>query len=294
MKGLDSLIPDKSNQEQKGTKKESIFLIETEKIKPNPYQPRKEFKERDLKDLADSIKTYGVLQPLLVTKVEKNVPGGRDVEYELVAGERRLRAAELARLPRIPAVIQRSTNKEKLEVSLIENIQRDDLNAVEEAYAFDRLKNEFNLKNNQIAQKVGKSRSYIANVLRVLALPENIKQALVNEEISEGHTRPLLSLQSEKARLQLFNEIKNRQLNVRQAEKRAHELGAKMQEKTKARFAGSGQAKVDPELKEIVEKFKEKHNLADVRVNTQGRKANLAVHFSSKEDLREWIEGLLG
>lgn len=290
MKGLESLIPQKNNNQGTSTPKDSVFLIDIDLIKPNPYQPRKEFSENELKDLSESIKVYGVLQPLMVSKVERDVPSGREVEYELIAGERRLRAAKLANLPRVPAIIKHTTNKEKLEVSLIENIQRDDLSALEEAYAYKQLGEEFNMKQTEIAERVSKSASYVANTIRILNLPENILNALSRGDINEGHTRPLLSLQGE-AQGKLFSEITGQNMNVRQAEARARELGAKTTKTTQAKAAGK--VKIDPELKKLVDNFKNTYNLADVRVQAKGRKAHLAMHFPSKKELQDWMEGLL-
>ena len=294
MKGLESLIPQK-NPNQSGDDdapkgSESVFLIDIDLIKPNPYQPRRKFRSEQLKDLSESIKVYGVLQPLLVTKVERDVPTGRLVEYELIAGERRLRAAKMAKLPRIPAIVKHSTNKQKLELSLIENIQRDDLNAVEEARAFKRLIDEFNIKQTDIAERVSKSPSYIANTLRILALPSQMQDALAEGKISEGHTRPLLSLEGE-VQKRLFAEIQKQGMTVRQAEARARELGAKTKKTTQAERAG--RAQLDPQTKKLVENFKNTYNLADVKVATKGRKAHLAMHFSSKDELHEWIQKLL-
>ncbi|MDX1607788.1 MAG: ParB/RepB/Spo0J family partition protein [Candidatus Spechtbacterales bacterium] len=294
MKGLESLIPQKNNEgsgdSQTPKGKDSVFLIDIDLIKPNPYQPRKEFSEDNLKDLSESIKVYGVLQPLMVTKVERDVPTGRIVEYELIAGERRLRAAKLAKLPRVPAIVKHSTNKQKLEISLIENIQRDDLNAVEEARAFRRLIDEFDIKQSEIAERVSKSASYIANTLRILGLPSQMQNALAEGKISEGHTRPLLSLEGA-AQKKLFSEIQSQGMTVRQAEARARELGAKTVKTKQAQKAGK--AELDPKTKKLVENFKNTYNLSDVKVGTKGRKAHLAMHFSSKDDLHEWIKKLL-
>src|SRR6267142_4246309 len=152
---------------------DAIFWIEVEKIVPNPYQPRHEFDEAKLKDLSESIRMYGVLQPLLVTRKEVYKDGGMNVEYELISGERRLRASKLAGLARVPA-LSRTSDQEgrvKLELAIIENLQREDLNAVDRARSFDRLSKEFGLKLQQIADKVGKSREYVSNSMRILLLP---------------------------------------------------------------------------------------------------------------------------
>ncbi|MDX1535549.1 MAG: ParB/RepB/Spo0J family partition protein [Candidatus Spechtbacterales bacterium] len=292
MKGLESLIPQKNDNENGSDRKESVFMIDIDLIKPNPYQPRREFDQEELKNLSESISTYGVIQPLLVSKIEKNVPGGREVEYELIAGERRLRASKMAKLPRVPVIIRhRSTSKQKLEVSLIENIQRNDLNALEEAYAFQRLQEEFNIKQTDIAKRVSKSPSYVANTLRILSLPDEIKDALTRGDISEGHTRPLLSLKDDKLQEKLFKEIVSQNLNVRQAEARGRELGGKARS---PQAGSSGKAKVDPELVQLVEQFKSTYNISKANVKTDGRKARLAVHFSSKNDLHEWMKKMIG
>src|SRR3989344_5931779 len=156
-----------------------IFWIKVEKIKPNPFQPRKEFDEHKLRDLADSIKQYGILQPLVVTRREIEKPeGGLAVEYELIAGERRLRASKIAGLLQVPVLIRIGNEggeeeaRTKLELAIIENLQREDLNPVDRAKAFDRLATEFGFKHTQIAQKIGKSREYVSNTIRILALPE--------------------------------------------------------------------------------------------------------------------------
>lgn len=290
MRGLESLIPKKKGKETKNSDKESVFLIDVEQIKPNPYQPRKDFKEGELADLADSIKVYGILQPLVATKVEEEVANGRRVEYELIAGERRLRAAKLAGLPRVPVVIRQGTQKQKLEASLIENLQRDDLTPLEEASAFQRLQEEFGVKQKDIARRVSKSTSYVANTLRILSLPEHIKDALAVQDINEGHTRPLLALQGTPYQEKLLQEIQNRDLTVRQAEARARELLGKNKIKT-ASFRGK--TVIDKELLQLVEEFKNVHNISDARVRTDGRKASLAMHFSSKKDLHKWIKKLL-
>jgi len=200
----------------------SVFWIDVDKIKPNPHQPRKEFDEAQLRGLADSIRQYGVLQALVVTRQEiPKEDGGLAVEYELVAGERRLRASKLAGLSQVPVLIRMVEDSDlmKLELAIIENIQREDLNAVDRARAFARLAEEFKFKHHQIADKVGKSREYVSNSLRILSLPEAIIQGLVEGKITEGHTRPLLMLIDRPAEQDtLFKEIVARQLTVREAE----------------------------------------------------------------------------
>jgi ParB family chromosome partitioning protein len=164
---------------------DSIFWIDVDRIKPNPYQPRREFDEAKLKDLAESIRQYGILQPITVTRAEVVRDDGLGVEYELIAGERRLRASKLAGLQQIPAVIRAGADdaRAKLELAIIENLQREDLNPVDRAHAFDRLAKEFGFKHGQIGEKVGKSREYVSNTLRLLSLPEEMLQALTEGKI---------------------------------------------------------------------------------------------------------------
>ena len=265
-------------------------MIDIDKIKPNPYQPRREFDERELKSLADSIRVYGILQPLLVSKVEKDVPTGRDVEYELIAGERRLRAAKLAHLPRVPVVVrQGASNTQKLEVALIENIQRHDLNAIDEARAFKQLKDEFAMTYTEIGKRVSKSQPYIMNTVRILALPESMQDALVRGEINEGHTRPLLSLKRFPDRQQkLFDAIVKQKFTVRQAEAMGREmLGG---DASPAQMFGGGRSVIDEEVVQMLEQFKNTHGLSRVNANTSGRTARLAITFSSKTDLKEWVQ----
>lgn len=206
---------------------DSIFWIETEKINPNPYQPRKEFDPAALQDLAESIQQYGVLQPLVVTRNEITTPdGGMRVEYELIAGERRLRASKLAGLQQVPAIIRRGEDsKMKLELAIIENLQREDLNPIDRARAFARLADEFGLTHGQIGKKMGKSRAYVSNSLRLLQLPQDIMDALQTGKISEGHTRPLMMLSDRPMEQStLFKEIMYKKMSVRESEKIARSI----------------------------------------------------------------------
>lgn len=205
----------------------SVFSIEIDKIKPNPFQPRREFEIGPLNDLAESIRQYGVLQPLTVSRIEKETPdGGMVVEYELIAGERRLRAAKIAGLTQVPAIIRvGDDNMMKLELAIIENLQREDLNPVERARSFQRLVTEFKLTHAQIGQKMGKSRVYVSNTLRILSLPDEILDALSSGKINEGHTRPLMTLSDRpEEQTTLFKEIIFRKISVREAERIARRI----------------------------------------------------------------------
>ena len=230
----------------------SIFWVEVDKIKPNPYQPRRDFEEGPLRDLSESIRQYGVMQPLTVSRNEFEKPeGGIAVEYELIAGERRLRASKLAGLSQVPVIIRMGdSSQEKLELAIIENLQRADLNPVERARAFSRLAMEFKLQHNDIGKKIGRSREYVSNTLRILSLPEEILQALGEGKISEGHTRPLLMLIDRPAEQSvLFKEIMSKKVTVREAERAARNIAVDRARKIPI--------KSDPLLVEIEGKLQE-------------------------------------
>lgn len=201
----------------------AVFFVEIDKVKPNPYQPRKEFDEYALNALAESIRMYGVLQPMTVCRKEVvHENGGMSVEYELVAGERRLRASKIAGLREVPVLIRATEDDDrvKLELAIIENLQREDLTPVDRARAFHQLSDEFGFKHTQIAKKVGKSREYVSNSIRLLALPEEILQAITDGKITEGHARPLMMLNDRpEEQVVLFKEIMLKKMTVRDAEK---------------------------------------------------------------------------
>lgn len=256
---------------------DSIFWIDVDRIKPNPYQPRREFDEAKLKDLAESIRQYGILQPITVTRAEVVRDDGLGVEYELIAGERRLRASKLAGLQQIPAVIRAGADdaRAKLELAIIENLQREDLNPVDRAHAFDRLAKEFGFKHGQIGEKVGKSREYVSNTLRLLSLPEEMLQALTEGKISEGHTRPLLMLADRKEEQQtLFKEILTRRLTVREAEGISRRVAVDRARKV-----------VNPEIVEMEQKFTEKLGTR-VQIDQKEQGGKIVIDFFSPDDLR--------
>jgi ParB family transcriptional regulator, chromosome partitioning protein len=268
--------------------KDSVFWIELEKIKPNPLQPRKDFDEHRLKSLADSIRQYGVLQALVVTRKEVSRPdGGLVAEYELIAGERRLRAAKLAGLREVPVLIKEGHEDDllKLELAIIENLQREDLNPIDRAKAFARLVNEFKLKHNQIAEKVGKSREYVTNSLRILSLPEYILEALGTGKITEGHTRPLMMLVEKPEEQQvLLKEIINRKLSVRDAEAIARNIAFERARRKK---------NSDPEILALEEKLS---NSLGTRVHREKSAAGgrISIDFFSDEDLNSILNAVEG
>lgn len=217
-----------SEQNYLPTKYDSVFWVEVDRITPNPYQPRIEFNEENLKSLAESIRQYGVLMPLVVTRKDIEKPdGGIQTAYELIAGERRLRASKLVGLKEVPVVIRagEQTDRMKLELAIIENLQREDLNAIDRAKALAQLAENFGLSHAEIGAKVGKSREYVSNSIRLLALPEAIQQAVVGKEITEGHARALLML-SDRPEEQdtLFKEIVLKKTTVRVVEQMARRI----------------------------------------------------------------------
>ena len=211
-KGLDSMIPEKKTKaEMKEAQDKSLAEIKISEIDPNMGQPRKKFDEDELLELAESIKIHGVIQPIILTK--------RGKRYEIIAGERRWRASKLAGLVKIPAVIREYTDKEIMEVSLIENIQRQDLNPIEEATAFKNLIDEYKMKQDDLAERVSKSRSAITNALRLLKLDDKVKAMLAEGLISTGHARALLAVEDKNKQQILATKIFDEKLSVRETEK---------------------------------------------------------------------------
>lgn len=262
----------------------SIFFIDVDKIFPNPFQPRREFEPGPLKDLSESIRQYGVLQPLVVSRVEKETgDGGLYTEYELIAGERRLRASKLAGLTQVPAIIRvGDDNMMKLEIAIIENLQREDLNAVERAHAFARLVSEFKFSHTQIGQKVGKSREYVANTVRILMLPEEILTALSEGKINEGHTRPLMMLKDRPEEQQtLFKEIVFRKITVREAERIARRIAVEKVRKT--------QLLPNPELMQFENELRDRLGTR-VHIEPKEQGGKITIDYFSAEDLTTILE----
>ncbi len=265
-------IPDTVN-ERVSYQDAQIEEIEVTKIVPNPFQPRKIFDPEGLKELAASIKEYGVIQPIVVTKTSAG--------YELVVGERRFRASILAGLLRVPAIVKQSLEDQtKLEVALIENIQRRELNAIEEARAYDRLIKTFNLTQDQVAQKVGKSRPAVTNTLRLLNLPVEVQRAVIDGRITEGHARAILGVSEPEKQLALFKAIIDQNLNVRQVEAKARELSLKRQ---------MDAAAPDPKLMAIESELRTRLG-TQVKVQRQGKGGKITIEFFSDEELQDIIE----
>lgn len=266
----------------------AIFFIEVEKIKPNPFQPRREFDQAKLQDLADSIKMYGILQPLVVTRKEViKEDGGLATEYELIAGERRLRASKLAGLREVPALIRakEDDDRAKLELAIIENLQREDISPVDKARAFKQLAEKFGMTHGEIAKKVGKSREYVSNSIRVLGLPEEMLAAMAQGKITEGHSRPLLMLvdRPEEQHV-LFRDIMLRKLTVRDAEKISRKIATERVRKTNLL--------PDAQLMEIEHEI---GTILGTRVNIAKKEegGRIQIDFFNEEDLHNIVALLL-
>lgn len=233
-RGLESLIP-RGKKVQPDSDKENVFYVEVNKIRPNPDQPRQDFDQEGLKELSQSIRKYGVLQPLLVTKMEEDSIRGKNVYYQLIAGERRLKASKLAGIPSVPVVIRDDfvTKGAKLEIALVENVQRKDLNPVEEAEAYERLAKEFGLTQQEIANKVGKSREVVANSLRLTGLPKDIKESLRGGILSRAHARALLAFNDETKQREVYGHILGGRLSSREVEQMAASSKSSKSKKTK-------------------------------------------------------------
>jgi ParB family transcriptional regulator, chromosome partitioning protein len=287
-KGLDSLIADrrpaaakeiKSSPEvieKKEEKNENPFIVKISEVEPNREQPRKHFDEEALQELADSIKKFGVIQPLLVQKKEKY--------YEIVAGERRWRAAKIAGLKEIPVVIRKLSDQEKMEIALIENIQREDLNPIEEALAYKKLIDEFHLKQEDIANSVSKSRSAITNSMRLLKLDERVQNMLAGEEISAGHARTLLILTDGDKQYELAQKIVEKQLSVREVE-------SLLKKKPKEEKKTSEFSAQDLIYKNFENNLKELYG-TKVAIKDQKGKGKIEISYYSVEELERILEML--
>jgi ParB family chromosome partitioning protein len=259
----------------------AIFWVEVDKIKPNPFQPRKDFDEAKLNDLARSIRQYGIIQPLTVTRREiHKEDGGIATEYELVAGERRLRASKIAGLKAVPALIREAEDddKTKLELAIIENLQREDINPVDRAKAFAQLANEFHLKHTEIAEKIGKSREFVSNTIRLLAMPQEMLDALSAGKISEGHTRPILMLTDRPAEQNtLFREIMLKRLTVRDAESIARRIATDRVRKKEYMYA--------PEILQMERDLAEALGTR-VTIEPQTNGGKLQIEYMTEGDLK--------
>jgi ParB family chromosome partitioning protein len=286
-----NIFEEKSPTSNVNLKEERVFQIETEKIKPNPYQPRHLFSEDSIRELADSIRQFGILEPLIVTRVEKETDKGTEVEYQLIAGERRLMAAKMIGLPTVPAIIRLSMeDQKKLELALIENIQREDLNVISKARAFDRLIKEFGLTQQELATRLGKSREVIANTLRLLQLPLEIQKALEENLINEGHARAILLFNNPEKRRLFYKEILAKNLSGREAMELAQRYIAS--ENPEASKEQRRNVSYDPQDLEWKEKLEERLGVPVV-IKKKGEKGAIEIKFFSNKEYDEILKKLM-
>lgn len=260
----------------------NVFQIEVDRIKPNPNQPRRDFDEDALRELAASIREFGVLQPLIVSKIEKETDSGWSVYYELVAGERRLMAAKMAGLHTVPVIVRKeSGDREKLELAVIENIQRADLNPIEFARAIARLQDEFGLTQREIAVRLSKSREAIANSVRLLGLPSAIQDAVAEGKITESHARLLLSIEDPALQNEVFEDILKYGLSVREAEARMRH-GRGVSTKTTM-------IRINPEVEALKSRLEEFLG-TKVDLQSKGTSGKISISFYSPDELEAIVE----
>ncbi|KRE39656.1 ParB/RepB/Spo0J family partition protein [Paenibacillus sp. Soil522] len=271
-RGLDALIPSLSVNDD-----DKVIEISLSQLRPNPYQPRKTFDEDSIKELAESIKQHGIIQPIIVRTVLKG--------YEIIAGERRFRASQFCGNATIPAVVRSFTDQQVMEIALIENLQREDLNAIEVAVAYQALIDKFKLTQEELSMKVGKSRSHIANFVRLLSLPAEIKDNVSRGTISMGHARALVGIKDEKAQKELADLTVSLDWSVRDLEEAIQKLDTKQPEdKTKP-----NQRKRDPYIDHLEESLRERFKTT-VKIKQQKDKGKIELQYYSKQDLERLLE----
>ncbi len=273
-RGLDALIPGGSEAGEGG-----VQYVPVTAIRPNPHQPRTRMDERRLEELAQSIREHGVLQPLIVAQ------GAQEGEYVLIAGERRWRAAQRAGLQRVPVLVREVSEQQQLELALIENIQRDDLNPLETAEAYRQLHEVFGLSHEEIARRVGKSRVAVTNTLRLLKAAPEVQAALLAGRISEGHARALLALPTPQAQTAALETVLRRSLTVRETEDLVRRLGGE-------RRAAARRTAVSPEVRDLEERLRQS---LGTRVVIRGGRARgrIVLHYYSEEELEALLHKLL-
>lgn len=270
-RGLDALIP--TERAAYG-----YMLLGIEEMRPNAFQPRKDFVEEGIEELTASIQEKGIIQPLVVRKSESG--------YEIIAGERRWRAAQRAGLTKVPVIIKDLSDREALELALVENLQREDLNPIEEAAAYEQLIADFGLTHDEISKRIGKERSTITNHLRLLKLPDEAKQALIRGEITAGHARAILSLQSYSQSKEVLESIKRDKLSVRKTEKLVQKLSEQRERVIKL-------YDVDPYIQHLTDELKKTLG-TQVRIIDKDGKGRIEIEYYSKDELERLIEMLKG
>lgn len=278
-RGLEALIPEKGRTE---ASKEEIIYLPLEEVHSNPFQPRSAFTPEKIEELTNSIREKGIIQPLLVRK--------KGDSYELIAGERRWRAAQLAGIKEIPVIVKEISDSEALELSLIENIQREDLNPLEEAEAYKNLIEKFNYTQEELAKRLGKSRTLIANTLRLLRLPEAIKQSLKNQFITPGHARAILSLEGHARQLEVHQFILKKGLSVRDTER----LIQRIKEKGKVSLKRSQEKEKESIFYSEVENELKRWLATQVKIIKRGRGGRIVIEFYSLEEFDRILEKIKG
>lgn len=272
----------KKNQSEDKPQQESIFYIEVDKISPNPDQPRKEFEPEALKELAASIREFGLLTPIVVTKKNVEGPNGVEVEYELIAGERRLKASKLLGLQTIPAIVRNvRLDRERLELAIIENIQREDLNPIEMARAYARLQDEFRMTQREVASRLGKSRETVANTMRLLDLPSEIQESISKGQLTESHGRMLLAIDDQGTQMKLFNDLLSNRLTTRELKERVSEY-SDGKEVEKAR------KQINPDVQVLQERLSSEFG-TPVVIKDHGGTGKITISFYSQEEFVELL-----
>jgi ParB family chromosome partitioning protein len=281
--------PNVDPNEQPGLNRDrhpGIAVLPLDEIKANEFQPRRDFEAGPLEELAQSIRENGLIQPLIVRKVGDH--------YELIAGERRLRASKMAGLKVVPVVVRKSTDRESLELAIVENIQREDLNCVDEGLAYFQLMQEFQLSQEELAKRMGKDRATIANALRILKLSDFILAELKKGSMSRGHAKALLSLEDVAERDKLAREVLEKNLSVRQTEKTAQEKKAAVSSKPASQtVTGSTGNKIDPELMKLTQDLTRRY-MSKVEIKGTTKSGEIKIHFSSKDELNRVFSVLMG
>lgn len=285
--GIDTLIPkrqdsDNNNKIETKTVVKEVDTIDINKIEPNHSQPRKSFNEDALQELADSIKQHGMIEPLIVQQGEKGL-------YKIIAGERRWRAAKIAGIKEIPVVVKDYTNQEIMEIALIENLQREDLNPIEEAEAFQRLIEEYHLKQDEVAEKVSKSRVAITNSLRLLKLDKKVREMVIEDKIKSGHARTLLAIEDLELQYNTAMKVFDEKLSVRETEKLVKKILKDDSEKKEKRVP------VDEQLEVVFAEYAEKlksimGTKVNINRNKDGKKGKIEIEYYSSEEFERIME----
>ncbi len=269
-RGLGALISSANEEPQSG----GVIELKINEIEPTVGQPRKKFDDEKLIQLSESIKEHGIVQPIIVRK--------EDNTYKIVAGERRWRAARLAGLTSIPVIVKELSNRQVMEMALIENIQREDLNPIEEAEAYEKLINEYNMTQEELSKSIGKNRSTIANIIRLLSLCDKVKEHLINGEITSGHARALLSLDNKELQEKICKEVIEKSLNVRETEKLVKKIQKGELKEQKVKNVDENIQKIEDDLEKILG--------TKVKLFNKNKKGKIMIEYYSNEELERILE----